>query len=103
MIEPVLITLAVAALGATGIRLMRGQDSLHDKVDKNSERLAKIEGRLSNGIQAELARVGDLRKSFDEFRNGDFADMKEAVDDHIEHEEQRIVDIYRRLTQGGGR
>lgn len=86
---------------------MRGQDSLHEKVDNNTERLANIEGRLSNGIQAELNRVAQvdndvrsLRDAFDRFRTGEFREMKESMDDHTDNEEQRIVDIYRRLVGG---
>lgn len=108
--EGFIISAGAAALGVWGIRMLRQLDSLHDKADDQGQRLANIEGRLSNGIQAELNRVGqvdtdvrELRHAFETFRTGEFREMKESMDDHVENEEQRIVDIYRRLVEGGGR
>jgi len=100
MIEPVLVSVSVAALGAWGIRVLRQLDSLHGKADDHGERLARVEGQMSNGIQAELTRlrlvdddVRSLKRNIEEFAG--------RVEEHINLEEQRIVDIYRKLVEEG--
>jgi hypothetical protein len=109
MIEPVIVSLGVAALGVTGIRLLRSQDSLHAKVDMNSERLAGIEGRLGNGLAEEVRRMkevdGDVRSlqvSFRRFVTEDFNPFRRNVEDHIAHEEDRILQFCAKVQKERG-
>lgn len=100
MIEPVVVSISVAALGAWGIRVLRRLDSLHGKADDHGERLARVEGRLGNGLATELRKmsevdrdVGGLRGSFERFVKEDFAPFRANVEDHIANEETRILEL----------
>lgn len=107
--DPIISSFLVAAAGAFGIRILRQVDSLHDKVDRNTGRLERIEGRLGNGLAHELRKMNEvdsdvrgLRVSFERFVREDFMPFRENVEDHISNEETRILEFWKK-ERGEGR
>jgi len=100
MIEPILVTVSLTALGTWGIRVLRQLDSLHGKADDHGERLARVEGRLGNGLATELRKmtevdrdVRSIREWFQGFVDNDFTPFRKNVEDHIKNEELRILEF----------
>ncbi len=93
------ITLLV--VGWAALKLVSVVGLLHGKVDKQGERLARIEGRLGDGIAKDLSQIGSLKTEIHGLR-GDFRrfidKFKDHVDkftDHADHEEERILEVWR--------
>ena len=107
--EALIVSISVAALGTWGIRVLRQLDKLHAKVDRNSSKLARIDGRLGNGLADEIRKMTEvdsdvrgLRQSFERFVREDFAPFKVNVEDHIANEETRILEFCQRQRNTGG-
>ena len=87
-----LASISSVLLGWAALREVRQTDSMSKSIIRYGNRLARIEGMLSNGIKTEVTVAARAAEN----SHAAVVSLREAFDAHADGEEDRIVETMKR-------